>query len=67
MMRRRPWENEAEEGGEKFEGYECGNLERMKLEEDEIGKLGREDNEMTKQKKNQKRENVEENKKNRKR
>ena len=27
-MRRRRWENEAEEGGEKFEGYESGNLER---------------------------------------
>ena len=50
-MRIGRWENEAEEGGEKFEGYERGNLERTKTEEDEIGKLGREDNEMTKQKK----------------
>ena len=27
-MRRRRCENEAEEGGEKFEGYERGNLEK---------------------------------------
>ena len=40
-MRRGRRENEAEEGGEKFEGYELGNLERTKTEEDEIGKLGR--------------------------
>ena len=52
-MRRRCWENEAEEGGEKFEGYESRNLERAKTEEDEIGELGREDNGMMKQKRKQ--------------
>ena len=41
MTRRGRRENEAEEGGEKFEGYELRNLERMKTEEDRIGKLGR--------------------------
>ena len=40
-MRRERRENEAEEGGEKFERYKLGNLERPKIEEDEIGKLGR--------------------------
>ena len=43
-MRRRRWENEAEEGGEKFEGYESGNLERGKMQtniERENGDRGR--------------------------
>ena len=40
-----------EEGGEKFEGYESRNLDRAIMEEDEIGELGREDNEMMKRKK----------------
>ena len=40
-MRRGHREKEAEEGGEKFEGCEFGNLERAKTEEDEIDKLGR--------------------------
>ena len=43
-----------EEGGEKFEGYESRNLDRAKTEEDEIGELGREDNEMMKRKKTKK-------------
>ena len=42
-----------EEGGEKFEGYESRNLDRAKTEEDEIGELGREDNEKMKRKKNE--------------
>ena len=41
-LRREESENEAEEGGEKFEGYKLGNLEMTKTEEEEIGKLGRE-------------------------
>ena len=41
-MRRGCWENEAEEGGEKFEGYKLRNLERTKMKEDKIDKLGRE-------------------------
>ena len=41
-MRRGRRETIAEEGGEKFEGYERGNSERTKTKEDEIGKLGRE-------------------------